>query len=387
MSQKKLLGTKKDRNNKMKILYIGHYKEGSGWSQAAIDYILALDSIGIDVVCRDIKLTNNKFDIPDKILSLESKSLDNIDYCIQHVLPHHLVSTNKFKKNIAYFAGETNTIKHLLWFENLKNMDEVWVPNSDYKNILKNDGISNVHCVPHTFNLDKFKTKHNNINFKEYGSYFKFYTISDLNDRKNIESILRCYYSEFTNDDGVVLVLKLRRSGIDPSVLDNHLKKTIEQIKKELRIHKDMSKYPPEVIINIDLKSSDILSLHQSCDCFINLSHGEAWSIPSFDAMCFGKTPICSRTGGPTEFINIDNPSTGKLIDGIYSICNHQDPAFMELCSGKEEWFTPSESLAKRAMRYMLNNKDNIDRTAGLLRGETYNYENIATLIRNLLND
>ena len=34
----------------MKVLYLGHYKEGTGWSQAAIDYILAMDSVGIDVV-------------------------------------------------------------------------------------------------------------------------------------------------------------------------------------------------------------------------------------------------------------------------------------------------------------------------------------------------
>ena len=31
----------------MKVLYIAHYKEGTGWSQAAIDYILAMDSVGI----------------------------------------------------------------------------------------------------------------------------------------------------------------------------------------------------------------------------------------------------------------------------------------------------------------------------------------------------
>ena len=58
----------------MNILYIGHYKEGSGWSQAAIDYILALDSIGENVVCRNITLTSDKVDnIPKRILELEKK--------------------------------------------------------------------------------------------------------------------------------------------------------------------------------------------------------------------------------------------------------------------------------------------------------------------------
>ena len=87
----------------MKILYIGHYKENSGWSQAAIDYILSLDSAGLDIVCKNIKLTNNEYNIPERILELEQKDSKNIDYCIQHVLPHHLVATTKFKKNISYF--------------------------------------------------------------------------------------------------------------------------------------------------------------------------------------------------------------------------------------------------------------------------------------------
>ena len=47
-------------NEYMKVLYIGHYKEFGGWSQAAIDNILALDKIGVDVVCRNVTLTQDR---------------------------------------------------------------------------------------------------------------------------------------------------------------------------------------------------------------------------------------------------------------------------------------------------------------------------------------
>jgi len=57
----------------MKVLYIGHYKEFGGWSQAATDNILALDSVGIDVVCRNVTLTKDKDDINPRILQLEQK--------------------------------------------------------------------------------------------------------------------------------------------------------------------------------------------------------------------------------------------------------------------------------------------------------------------------
>ena len=68
----------------MKILYIGHFREAGGWSNAAIDFSLALDSVGIDVVCRDIKLTNKQSEVPDRIKELEQKTIDNVDYCIQN---------------------------------------------------------------------------------------------------------------------------------------------------------------------------------------------------------------------------------------------------------------------------------------------------------------
>ena len=52
----------------MKVLYIGHYREGSGWGQAAIDYILAMDSVGIDVVPRAVNLNQRHLQLQERIL-------------------------------------------------------------------------------------------------------------------------------------------------------------------------------------------------------------------------------------------------------------------------------------------------------------------------------
>ena len=117
----------------MKLLYIAHYREFGGWSQAATDQTLALDSAGVDVVCRNITLTSDRQDIHPKILEFEKKSSADCDVCIQHVLPHHIVGTRGFKKNIAFLEAETNEIKELCWFEHLKQMDEIWVANHDLK--------------------------------------------------------------------------------------------------------------------------------------------------------------------------------------------------------------------------------------------------------------
>ena len=58
----------------MKVLYIGCYRDGTGWGNAAIDYILSLDAVGVDVVPRAIKLNNKQVELPSRIVELENKS-------------------------------------------------------------------------------------------------------------------------------------------------------------------------------------------------------------------------------------------------------------------------------------------------------------------------
>lgn len=349
----------------MKILYIGHYKEGSGWSKAAIDLILSMHSVGLDITCRNIKLTNNNPKVDPVILELENKPLSNIDICIQHVLPHHMVGTQKFKKNIAYFVGESNTTVYNPWFICLQNMDEVWVPNKNLMDNLVNDGLNKkIRVVHHACDTSNKIDQNAKLVFPNNNN-FKFYYIGELNDRKNVETIIRSFHSEFANFEPVSLVLKIKKYGTSPSELRTYCENICTSIKTEMRMYKDINSYHKELIIAEDVDDKLIEVLHNSCDCFVAPSHGEGWSIPAFDAMKYGKTPICSNEGGPREFIDINNKNTGTLINGIYSICNHSDPAFMDIFTGRENWFVPSEYEIKKAMRFYYENRSNIDRKLG----------------------
>ena len=144
----------------MKVLYVGHYREGTGWSQAAIDYILALDAVGVDVVCRPIKLNNNQPELPERILQLENKPSAASTHCIQHVLPHHMEWNGSFEKNIGLFVTETQSINWSPWPARLKLMDEIWVPNVEMVDICTRSGIkSPITVVPHAYNKNTQENK------------------------------------------------------------------------------------------------------------------------------------------------------------------------------------------------------------------------------------
>lgn len=373
----------------MKLLYIGHYKEGSGWSNAAINTIQAISTTDINVVCRNIKLNNIENNPGDLISSLEQKDLADVDYCIQHVLPHHIVGTNKFKKNIAYFVHEFDSIKHHHWHNNLQLVDEIWVPNLDSKLNLVNDGFdtNKVRVIPYAFDTAKYTDENKRVMFGNKNHTFKFYFICEIDDRKNIESIVKCFHSEFHASEPVSLVLKVKKSGMNPKALRQGIMQMCDEIKSNLRMYKDLADYNHEIIITDDFTNEQIKILHLSCDCYVGPTHGEGWGIPAFDAMCYGKTPICGNEGGAKEFIDQDNKNTGWLVNGMMNICYHRNPAFDDIFTGSHHWFVPNELEVKKAMRYYYENRNNIDRSQGLKRGEQFSYNKIGNLIKETLND
>lgn len=374
----------------MKVLYIGHYKEKSGWAQAAKDNILALNEVGVDVVCRNVTLTSDNNYIDPRLLKLERKSTDGCDYCIQHVLPHHLVGTSNFKRNIAFVETETDSIKHLAWLDHLKLMDEVWVPNSDAREFLRADGLDKpVEIVPHCSNIEKYTKKYQPINIPQAEGKFKFYYIGDLNDRKNIRAIIRAFHSEFDVTEPVAMIFKIKKFGMSPEQVKQRFDQILSEEKTKLRMYPKLDMYMKDIVITEDITDDQICALHQYCDCFVCPSHGEAWSIPSFDAMAFGNVPICSDFGGPAEFIDCHDMNTGSLLQGVMAPCQCSDSAFPDMFTGRENWFIPSEEDLKKIMRYYYTTKhaNNNPQIRGLTRAKEFSYEKIGNLMKGLLSE
>lgn len=341
----------------MKVLYTAHYKEDSGWSNAAINNILALDVAGVDVVCRNVQLTNKKSQIPKKITELEQKDLKGVTHCIQNVLPHHFCGTTNVKKNVAYYYGESIFNQKNLWHLNLDLADEVWVTNNELKDHTQKLLNTKVKSVPQAVQTEKYKKKYKEVDFGTSDVDFKFYFIGDINDRKNLKSIIKCYYRTFNAGSNTMLFIKVKKFSMSSQALDAHCRQICSDIQKEMRIYSNGMQYASVKFITANTDEDFIYSLHQYCDCFIGASHGEAWSLPAFDAMCFGSTPICSDEGGPKEFIDKKNKNTGTLIEGQYGICNEQNGAFPHIFTGSELWFDPSEEHLCNAMKYYYDNK------------------------------
>lgn len=355
-------------------------REGSGWAKAALDNIAALREAGVEVVCRNVQLTNNNAEIPKEIEELQKGDCWDADYCIQHVLPHCLVGSDNYIKNVAYLEYETYNIKQSNWHSHLELVDEVWCPNSMLRDSLQLSGL-NARTVPHAAETYKYLKKYPEITIPDLDDTFKFYTICDLNDRKNIESIIRCFHSAFDLSHQVSLILKVKKYGLSENQLSDYMNKLCYKIKKDLRIYSDISNYHQEMVLTKNMTEEEIMSLHQYGDCFINTSHGEAWSIPSFDAMAMGKTPICLNDGGPTEYILAEDIDFGKLVNCNSQICICSDSPFRDMFTGTDYWMSPDEKQVVEAMRFYYNNKR--DRSSKCIKNaKKYSYLNIGNKMK-----
>jgi len=370
----------------MKVLYIGHYRESSGWATATQNLIKALHSVDVDVVCRNIRLTNNT-NIDPLFDQLENKDTNNVDYCIQHVLPHHITGTSKFKKNVSCSLLDSCNVQDNQWLPYLRNVNEVWVPCRDNYTELCRCGIP-TKVVPYACDIKKYERDSNtDLGFDKQNvhSAYKFYTIADMGYRKNIQSIVKSYYSTFRPDDNVLLILKINQTAINRDMIFSHIHHMCSEIRKEMNIYKDENDYNNIMVIPDYFSEEEIHALHKECDCYVNMSHGESWCIPSFDAMCYGNHPISVGWGGPRDYIDASNKNTGTLVDYSLVTCVNTGAAFKHLYTGREFWATGNEMQASIAMRYYYENRKDQKTQDGLNCGKNFTFEKVGSIMKDYL--
>ena len=119
----------------------------------------------------------------------------------------------------------------------------------------------------------------------------------------------------------------------------------------------------------------------------------KALTIAEIDRITQGFAVSISQTNGLNgtydgqgNFIDPSDKNTGTLINGVYSVCRHGDPAFPDIFTGREEWFVPSESEIKSAMRhYFSENQTGLLPTIPI--DLKFSYNAIGDRIKDLLNE
>ena len=342
----------------MKVLYVGVYKDGTGWANAAQNYILALDAAGIDVVPRAVKHNLRYSEVHPRILELEKQSSRNCDVIIQNVLPIFMEYSGHFQKNVGLYFTETDSIKSSSWPAKLNLMDELWVCNEQMVDAARASGVNRpirvlpIPCDTQRYELSEYSAT-NSIG-ELSTDRFRFYFIGEVQRRKNLVALLKAFHLEFGVSEPVDLIIKANLSTHSEQECLIHLNEVVTTVKENLKLYKDISSYKKETIITKYLDGTSLLDLHKICDCLVSPSFSEAWCIPAFDAMAMGKTPIVNAVGGMKAFVTENN---GWLVGNSEEPVFGMKDTFHELYSGRENWWNINISELRKAMRESYENK------------------------------
>ena len=373
----------------LKVLFIGAFKDGTGWGNAAQNYILALDSVGITVVPRAIKLNDrtNAY-IPSRILELEENDEQGSDVCIQHVIPDMMEPRGCFDVNVGAFMCETTHFRNTKWSRSLNMMDQVWATNDDMSMAAWRSGVkAPITVVPLCFDVSKYSQPYNPYPIPEPNDKFVFYTIGELIRRKNLTALLRAFHLEFKPREPVSLLIKGHMPGASQMESHRIAKSIIEDIKRGLRLYPNETDYHNEIIITQWLSDEEVMRLHKTGDCFVLPSYGEAWCIPGFEAMAIGNPVILSGEGGPESYI--DDEINGLLIDGRYEpvLIRPEEVPLPDIWVGNEDWFSVNINTLRGHMRNVYENKKLRERLSsnGIDKAYEYSHQVVGQKMKNLL--
>ncbi len=151
-----------------------------------------------------------------------------------------------------------------------------------------------------------------------------------------------------------------------------------------MKINGGINNYKKEIIITDRLTDKGILDLHATCDCFVMPSYGESWSLPNFDSMAMGKTPIATNCGGFKEYLS---EAEGWLVDCHEEQVFGVTDSFGDLYTANEYWSSINIKQLRSSMRQAFS-EESIRKEKSLKgqqRAYDFSYENLGKKMREVL--
>lgn len=363
----------------LNVLVIGCYRDGgSGYARAAADNIMALDAAGANVVCRPLCLGPAVDPVYPELAEFETRRLPYFDAVLQHIPPYAMHYCAEAGVNVGAFYFETHPIPSP-WVSRACLMDTMMLPCDEmveqFKSLPHYEPRMNIFKMPIPSNVNRYECSYKPVpKFEAYkdGGRFLFYTIGEFVRRKNFSGLLRAYYAEFRQNEPVGLVVKASLMDKTPEEVNALVAMTCQEVMRGMKIHNT----PPVFIVSDRLPEEQLMALHLACDCFVQPSMGEGWSIPAFDALAFGKTPIVTDAGGYKEYLD---DSVAWMVPGRREPVFAEGDVHADLFTGRQTWCAPDLLHLRKCMRQAYEEKSFREEKAsrGLARACDFSYEAI----------
>lgn len=341
----------------MKVLYVGPFRDPSGWGRGANDWILSLDAAGVEVVPRCIRYRRGPGEPLPRVLELEKRSDKGCDVVIQCCIPDGFDYHGGFARNVGLYFSEVDDFASSCWPRHINTMDEAWVPCNAGRDASTASGVTiPLRVIGCGADMSRFERSYrpHPVRDRHPGS-FLFYTIGEGIRRKNFKALVVAFHIEFGPSEPVELVIKTSIPSLPPSRAIAATRLELAKVHAELGLYADDSHYKREIILADYLSVEAISRLHAACDCYVGPGYGEGWGIPAFDALAFGKTPIATACGAHLDYLSDE---VGWLVPGHKAPVMGMASCDASLYTGRQEWTEIDIASLRAAMRQAYEDRE-----------------------------
>ncbi|MGN7176013.1 glycosyltransferase [Cytobacillus sp. SAFR-174] len=290
------------------VIWKGPVLDVSGYGIASREYVLALDRLGADIKIQPFTWNfPYQFNDPgkkDRLLQLiDTPYKENKQkILIYHCPPGNIEDIKKERKTcdliLLNTVWETARIPRS-WLPFINACDGVCVPCSQNVYAMKKSGVKiPVFLAPHGADIQTFNPGNKKLALKEANGKFVFVSIFDFQHRKNPETLLKAYWSEFTSRDNVLLIIKTYGRS------RKNILNAISKYKRNLGFTNGTA--PIHVLTGI-LPEEQIKGLYTLGNAFILPTRGEGVGLPYMEALSSGTPVIATGWGGQMDFLNEQN--------------------------------------------------------------------------------
>ena len=276
---------------------------------------------------------------------------------------------NEFEKicpvNIGYTAGiETDRVAPA-WLQKGNDMDKILVVSNHAKNTYVNSSAQaknnqtgevfpyrletpvevvweNTPAASSSEEIPGFSPRHD----------FNFLCVSQFGPRKNIENTIRWFVEEFIDQD-VGLILKTNTRGNNRMDL-SHTENLLDQILAPYSDRKCSVS-----LLHGDLSEGQMRALyeHDKIKAMVNISHGEGFGLPMFEAARLALPIISIGWSGQTDFLQENGED--MFLKVKHELAQVQQQAVWEgVIEPNSQWAYVDQGSYKMALRYMYKKHD-----------------------------
>ena len=359
----------------IKIDYAAYFKF-SGFIVAAQSYIQALHQTGecdikITIFGENMKrnvISDEKYEF---FMGMAKKEEDPERILIYHCIPTLQRRVKKNKKSIGFATFETFSPPKK-WIDLLNENDAILAISQFNYKIFSHEKIKKpIYYIPHCLDFDVYNKKV--FPMYDYDKY-TFLFLGTFKERKGYKELFEAWIREFTEADNVQLVIKTDR----PQKAEQYLENTI----KQLGINKGIA---PVIFENKVFDEKIMPSFIKSADCFICPTKGEGFGIPGLQCQALDIPVIITNFSGCQDYAT---ERTATLLEPSgFILRNNMDniPQFKN-----KKWAFIEVGKIRKAMRYVINNKDEVKVKAGVARNyvsNRFNYDEVGKLFVNMLRE